>query len=208
MNIEPGLYAITNQLQGEELKTAVTAALQGGAKVLQYRDKTQDTERRHHEATILKVLCDEYHVPLIINDDILLAKQVAAAGVHLGKEDSSLTQAREILGANAIIGISCYNSLALAQQAQQQGANYVAFGACFSSLSKPLATPTDLSTITAARQQLALPIVAIGGITLQNAAQVLAAGAHSLAIINDLFNSNNIQEQARALSSLIQEFTL
>jgi thiamine-phosphate pyrophosphorylase len=203
--IQSGLYAITNQLQGEALIRAVTAALQGGASVLQYRDKTQDTERRYHEAKMLKKLCDEYNVPLIINDDIHLAQKVVA-GVHLGKEDTSLEQARALLGKAAIIGISCYNSLLLAQQAQQAGASYVAFGACFPSLSKPLATPTDLNTITAARQQLSLPIVAIGGITLNNARQVLTAGAHSLAIINDLFGANNIKERAIALSTLIQEF--
>ncbi|MFI4954731.1 MAG: thiamine phosphate synthase [Gammaproteobacteria bacterium] len=204
--IKPGLYALTNQLQGEALKIAVTAALQGGISVLQYRDKTSDSQRRYNEAKMLKELCDEYQVPLIINDDINLTQEVAAAGVHLGKEDAPLALAREQLGEQAIIGISCYNSFALAQQAVCEGANYVAFGACFPSLSKPNATPTDLNTITLARQQLNVPIVAIGGITLENAHQVLTAGANSLAVIHNLFNAENIIEQAVAFRNLIQEF--
>jgi thiamine-phosphate pyrophosphorylase len=204
--IKPGLYAITNTLQGENLKIAVKAALAGGACVLQYRDKTQNTQRRYAEACMLKTLCDEYHVPLIINDDIALAKEINAAGVHLGKEDQGLAVARQQLGKNAIIGISCYNSLALAVQAQQEGADYVAFGACFPSLSKPLATATDLYTITQARQQLQVPIVGIGGITLNNASQVLAAGANLLAVISDLFSSDNITQRAHAFTHLIQEF--
>lgn len=204
--IKSGLYAITNQLQGDALKIAVTAALQGGIQVLQYRDKTTDTARRWREAQMLQTLCADYAVPFIINDDIALAKAVAAAGVHLGKQDAALVQAREQLGDNALIGISCYNSLALAQQAAQAGANYVAFGACFPSLSKPDATSTDLTILTLARQQLSIPIVAIGGITLENAPTVLRAGAHSLAVIHNLFNAENITQQAIAFNTLIQEF--
>ena len=185
-----GLYAITDsQLIAEsDFIQIVEAALQGGVKVLQYRDKTHDQTKRIVQASALKTLCHQYAVPFIINDDIALARQIQADGVHLGKQDVTLQEARNQLGTEAIIGISCYNQLALAQQAVNNGADYVAFGRFFPSQTKPHAVPAPIDLLSQAHQQLSCPIVAIGGITPDNGRQLLQAGADSLAVIHGLFS--------------------
>jgi len=185
-----GLYAITDsQLIAEpDFIPIVEAALQGGVKVLQYRDKTHDQTKRLAQASALKTLCHHYGVPLIINDDIALAQQIQADGVHLGRQDIRLHEARNQLGANAIIGISCYNQLPLAQQAVNNGADYIAFGRFFPSQTKPDAVSAPIDLLSQAHQQLSCPIVAIGGITPENGRQLLQAGADSLAVIHGLFN--------------------
>lgn len=198
-----GLYAITDDaLLAHRLLPAVQAALSGGCRWVQYRSKSADAQQRLHEAAQLVELCRAHNASLLINDDVALAKAVGAAGVHLGQTDMPLLEARRILGARAIIGVTCHNSLALAQTAQQNGADYVAFGRFFSSQTKQSAPPADLSVLRAAKVQLAIPVVAIGGITLDNAPSVLQAGADMLAVVGDLFSAQNITARAQAYAAL------
>lgn len=201
-----GLYAITPEYTAspEALVAGVALALRGGAGAVQYRDKSHDETRRHREAGLLRALCQDYGVPLIINDDVALARRVGA-GVHLGKDDASLVDARALLGPQAIIGVSCYADLERAVHAQAAGATYVAFGRFFPSSSKPLAAPAPLRLLSEAREQLQTPIVAIGGIDLDHAPSLLAAGAGWLAVIHGLFGFGQaaIEARARALTQLI-----
>lgn len=205
-----GLYAITDsRLLAGRLLPAVEAALQGGAQIIQYRDKAvgieteQARRRRHDEASALLALCRRYHVPLLINDDVDLAVAMGADGVHLGQSDSSLIAARLRLGDDAIIGVTCHDQISLAETAARDGASYVAFGAMFASGTKPLAQLCPLAVLTRARAQLALPLVAIGGITPDNAASVIHAGAQGLAVIASLWQAPDIRGRAQQFS---QEF--
>ena len=198
-----GLYAITNQPPGvEQLTGDVRRALAGGARLIQYRDKGSDHARRVEEARALLRLCRQYRVPLIINDDIELASEVRADGIHLGRQDAALEDARERLGRHCIIGVSCYNDFALAQQAVALGADYIAFGAFFASGTKPSAVTASRDLLYRAKRELEIPVVAIGGITPHNAADLLDAGADMLAVIQGLFAGPDIELAARAFSSL------
>ncbi|WP_426415952.1 thiamine phosphate synthase [Aestuariirhabdus sp. LZHN29] len=203
-----GLYAITDAslLPPAQLLRAVEQALRGGAALVQYRDKSPHTERRLKQASQLKQLCDRYSVPLLINDDLALARACDAAGVHLGQGDSKLRQARAELGPEAIIGITCHDSLSLALEAQQAGASYVAFGRFFPSLTKPDAPSAPLDLLVRARSQLQLPLVAIGGITVDNAGQVISRGADAIAVVHHLFSSSDIEQRARDLNSTFDSF--
>ncbi len=198
-----GLYAITpDELDTSVLLSSVRFALKGGAEVLQYRNKRADVELRSSQARALRLLCSEFCVTFIVNDDASLAKQVDADGVHLGGEDGSVAAARELLGADKLIGVSCYNHLALARQAEQGGADYVAFGAFFQSGVKPEAVVASMDLLLQARQELRSPIVAIGGITPINAVQLLDAGADALAVISAVFAVDDIEQAARQFSVL------
>lgn len=185
-----GLYAITqpDNKSDEEILSAVDSALSGGAAVIQYRDK-RDIKSQSLAYELL-MLCHHYHVPLIINDDIQLAKTLNADGVHLGKADGTVTKARDYLGTECIIGVSCYNDLNRARDAERNGADYVAFGRFYASGSKPLASPADISTLRDAKGVINLPIVAIGGILPENAGALLSAGADLLAVIGGVFNQD------------------
>ncbi len=201
-----GLYAITPDWQDtHHLLRAVTAALQGGASMIQYRNKVADQELRLIQASALQALCAQFDIPLIINDDLLLAKTVGAAGVHLGQSDENGAIARELLGKYAIIGRTCHDQLSLAQVAVQEGASYVAFGRFFPSQTKPLAPPAPISLIQAAKQSIPLPIVAIGGITYTNAHSLIKHGVDMVAVIEDLFSQPDIQARAQAFSQLFKE---
>ena len=193
-----GLYAITRP--GPALLTEVAAGLAGGVRVLQYRDKGQDPTRRLHEARELLALCRQHQVPLLINDDVELAVAVGADGVHLGQGDASLAVARGRLGESAIIGVTCHDRLDLAEAAAQGGANYLAFGAMFASPTKPAAIACPLATLTRARALFSLPLVAIGGITPDNAGQVIQAGADAVAVISALWEAPDIAQRARQFS--------
>lgn len=196
-----GLYAITGKghTRPAELAHAVRAAIRGGARVIQYRSKA--AENRQAEARLLLVECHALQVPLIINDDVDLARAIGADGVHLGRDDCTPGEARTRLGNAAIIGVSCYDSLEHAIAAEQQGANYVAFGRFFPSKTKPNAPVARLQTLTKAKESLHVPIVAIGGITPQNGASLIVAGADLLAVIDGVFGSDP-EQAARELQNL------
>ncbi|MGZ5050289.1 MAG: thiamine phosphate synthase [Methylobacter sp.] len=198
-----GLYAIT-QTDGKSPDTIIAEvadALKGGAVVVQYRDKNPvDAPGLARE---LVALCHRHEVPLLINDDIELAAQVGADGVHLGKDDGAAAEARKRLGDDAIIGVSCYNAIERAVAAQQQGATYAAFGRFFPSSSKPLAAPAQIDTLRQAKLMLNIPIVAIGGILPNNGGQLLAAGADLLAVIGGIFDDRP-EQSARAYQALFE----
>ncbi len=200
------LYAITpDELDTEALLRKVRLALQGGARIVQYRNKLADAVLRLDQATELRRLTHEFAATFIVNDDAGLSRRVDADGVHLGGEDGSIRTARKLIGTDKLIGVSCYNRPDLAQQAEQEGADYVAFGAFFASAVKPGAVVASLESLREARSRLTLPIVAIGGITLQNGAQLLAAGADVLAVISAVFSAHDIEQTARQFSALADE---
>lgn len=196
-----GIYAITDDslLPGQKLLSAVEAALRAGICLLQYRSKSHSATDKLVSAKALQALCARYHTPLIINDDTSLCEAAAAAGVHLGRQDGSIEAARKQLGDSAIIGVTCHACIEDALQAENQGADYVAFGRFFPSLSKPEAAAADLEILIQAREQLSIPIVAIGGINAENGALVLQAGADILAVIHAIFGSDDVSAQTRKL---------
>lgn len=196
-----GLYVITReQDSGDTLADAVRKALHGGAAVVQHRQKSP--QYREPDARRVLAICREFGIPLIINDDIELAGRIGADGVHLGRDDRSIAQARAALGSGTIIGVSCYDSLERADAAAAAGADYVAFGRFFPSRTKPLASPAHLATLREARARLKIPIVAIGGITVANGACLLQAGAGLLAVVDGVFGEDDPERAARAFQSL------
>lgn len=202
-----GLYAITDsQLLAGRFLSHVEAALDGGVTLLQYRDKSDDAAQRLREAEALAKLCERYTTQLIINDDVELAARLGV-GVHLGQTDGPLTPARALLGHQAIIGSTCHAQLELAEQAAREGASYVAFGRFFNSVTKPGAPAASVELLEQARRRVNLPIAVIGGITLDNAAPLVAHGADLLAVIHGLFGADSAQEvtrRARAFNALFE----
>ncbi len=198
-----GLYAITPNLKNTpELLVKVAQALQGGASVLQYRNKQADAALRLEQAYALRGLTQQYGTCFIINDDVELALQVQADGVHLGGDDGDLVQARARLPKGMLLGASCYNDLALAHAAVAAGVDYVAFGAIFASGTKPQARRASLELLKQARMEISLPIVAIGGITPHNAGSVIEAGADCVAVIGALFDADDICQTAEQFTNL------
>lgn len=184
-----GLYAITPDMADtQQLLEKVEQVLRGGASLLQYRNKLAPAALRYEQAAALLPLCRRHGVPLIINDHVQLAHELDADGVHLGGEDGNIAAARQQLGADKIIGASCYNRIDLAVQAKADGADYVAFGACFNSGTKPAAVRAPLELFAQARLAVGLPMVAIGGITSDNLHDALTAGADSIAMISAIFD--------------------
>lgn len=201
-----GLYAIadTGCVDPARLAAAVAQALEGGASVIQYRDKSGDPGTRRRTARALLTLCRRYGVPLLVNDDVELAVETGADGVHLGREDVPLEAARARLGPEAIVGVSCYNDLERARRAAAAGADYVAFGRFFPSSTKPHAVAADPELLRAARAELSVPIVAIGGITPENGASLIAAGADALAAIEGVFRQPDIRAAAERYAQLFK----
>jgi len=189
-----GLYAVTPE--GEDLERKVRLALEGSIALLQYRSK----RRNRAQAAAVVRLAREFGVPVIINDDVQLALELGAGGAHLGRDDGDLAGARARLGSR-ILGASCYNDLALARAAVATGADYVAFGSMFGSPTKPQAVRAPLALLGDAKT-LGVPLAAIGGITLENAPQLIAAGADLLAVISDLFDAPDIRARAEAYGKL------
>ncbi len=205
-----GLYAITAQTPAHHptsLADQVAAAISGGARMIQYRDKGTDAQQRRAQGEALRELCLAAAIPLIINDDIALALALGADGVHLGRDDHDPRDARERLGEQAIIGVSCYDQLALAEAAQAAGADYAAFGSFFASTVKPHAVRPTPELLSMARQHLDIPLVAIGGITPQNGGALIAAGAQMLAVVSGVFAQPDIAAAARAYTNLFPEET-
>ena len=200
-----GLYAITPDMADTDLLLQkVEAALQGGINILQYRNKLANHKLQTQQARALLPLCRQYNVPLIINDSVKLFLTLDADGVHLGVDDGNLAEVRARIGRDKILGASCYNHFDLALAAQQAGASYVAFGACFASSTKPNAPVAGLELFTRAKTELNIPTVAIGGITLQNVPSVIQAGADAIAVINAIFNANDVKLSAKQFSQLFK----
>jgi len=202
-----GLYVITDAgLSGRGgLAPMVAEAIAGGARLVQYRDKGDDAARRREEAGVLVTLCRAGGVPLIVNDDIGLAAEVGADGVHLGREDPAVDSARRRLGREALIGVSCYDRFERAIAARAAGADYVAFGSFFPSVTKPGAVRADVGLLRQARRELGLPVVAIGGITSENGAALIAAGADMLAVVHAVFAARDVRVAAAAFARLFPD---
>jgi thiamine-phosphate pyrophosphorylase len=201
-----GLYAITDsQLQSrEQLVERVEAAIDGGAVLIQYRDKNSRPTVRRQQGEALAALCTARGVPLIINDDVQLAAACGAHGVHLGKDDCDLQTARSRLGRQAIIGVSCYNDWSRALRAVAAGADYIAFGRFFPSHTKPQAVTAETDLLLRAQKTFELPITAIGGITPDNGGQLIAAGADLLAVIQGVFAQPDTRRAAQAYTRLFK----
>lgn len=202
-----GLYALadTAYLAPTRLVPAVAAALQGGARLVQYRDKGGPAAQPRREAEALRQLCRAWGALFLINDDVALARAVAADGVHLGRGDTAIEDARAVCGPGALIGVSCYNELARGQDAADRGADYVAFGSFFASRTKPQAVRAEVALLAAARARLELPLVAIGGITPENGASLIAAGADAVAVISGLWEQPDIEAAARRYAALFND---
>ncbi|HEY1773387.1 MAG TPA: thiamine phosphate synthase [Gammaproteobacteria bacterium] len=199
-----GLYAITDGAALPLLATVVESAIRGGARLVQYRNKSSDRTQRFAQAQALLDICRGHGVPLIVNDDVELAAEIGADGVHLGKDDGRVADARVRLGPRAVIGVSCYDSLERAVQAAHEGADYVAFGSFFASGSKPAAVRAPLTLLSEARRRLDIPLCSIGGITPQNGAELVAAGADMLAVIQGLFGAADVNVAAKAYAGLFK----
>lgn len=193
-----GLYVLTRA--GDDLLEKTAAALRGGARLVQYRDKSDDGERRLDEARQLRALCAAASATFIVNDDIDLAIRVEADGVHLGRDDDGIARARSALGDTALIGASCYDSLERAKAAA--GADYLAFGSFFPSPTKPDAVRATPALLAAARDAFDLPLCAIGGITPGNGAALVAAGADMLAVISGVFDADDAAAAAGDYAAL------
>lgn len=188
-----GLYAITpNMRDAAVLLKKVEQVLKGGCALLQYRDKTSSSKDRRLRADDIHTLCLRYGVPLIINDDAQLALACHAEGVHLGQSDGCIEEVRQLLGDRAIIGVTCHHNVELAIAAEAQGADYVAFGRFFNSSTKPGAPLATPAILLEAKRSITIPITAIGGFTLDNAQSIIHAGADYIAVVDDVFSSENI----------------
>jgi len=204
-----GLYFVTPD-NPEGRRERVAAALLGGARIVQFRDKPvlgkpATLERRRQEALVLQELCRAADALYLINDDVELCAAIGADGVHLGEDDGDLSAARSRLGPKSIIGASCYDALDTARHAVAAGADYVAFGAIYPSPTKPQARRADLDLLRAARRELPVPICAIGGITPENAAPVVAAGADMIAVIQGIAAAPDPEAAARTLQALFPD---
>lgn len=199
-----GLYAITDPglIDAQALVQVVRDVIQAGARVIQYRNKSDDRHIREHQALELVKLCRGYHVPLIVNDEIATADFIHADGVHLGHNDRSVAEARRLLGNQALIGVSCYNSLERAIAAQNHGADYIALGSFFASPTKPDAPVADLELLRAVKARVSIPVVAVGGITPENATPLIEAGADAVAVIHGLFAQPDPSATARRFARL------
>lgn len=200
-----GLYAITPEdSDTARLARRAEAALSGGASVLQYRNKSADHALRRIQAGRLLELCRRHATPLIINDDLELALSIGADGVHLGRDDGDIAAARRRLPPRAVLGVSCYDRVEHALAAVAAGADYVAFGSAFPSPTKPDALRAPLELFAKARAQLRVPIIAIGGITPENASLVIEAGADAVAVISSLFDLEDVKAAAAAFCTLFE----
>ncbi len=200
-----GLYVITdtNRFQRDALVGAVSEAIAGGASLVQYRDKSADVQRRREEAAALAELCRLHERPFIVNDDVALAIEMGADGVHLGREDAPLVETRgrfEAAGLDAIIGVSCYADRLRAERAAADGADYLAFGAMFPSPTKPHAPGAPADVLGWARERLGRPVCGIGGITADNVADLLPHRPDMIAVVSEVFAAPDIRAAAAALT--------
>ena len=198
-----GLYAITpDSVDLNTLIQKTQLAIEGGAFMVQYRSKILNRDVKMQQCAAILRLCREYDVPCIVNDDVEMCRILKADGVHLGENDDNIAEVRRILGEDSIIGSSCYDQLNRAKQAQKEGASYVAFGAVFPTPTKPNAPRATLELLREAKSEIQIPIVAIGGITMNNAHDVIETGIDAIAVITNLYESNSIKETAETLSQM------
>ncbi len=198
-----GLYAVTPEMTDlTALLGMVEAALRGGARVVQYRNKSGSDALRRLQAGEIALLCRDSAALFIVNDSAALAREVGADGVHLGMDDSGVANARSLLGPGKLIGVSCYNEIFRAREGVAQGADYVAFGSFFVSPTKPEAVPAPIQLLQLASSEIGRPVVAIGGITEDNAPGLIAAGADAVAVLSDLFGAPDVEAKARRFSRL------
>jgi len=198
-----GLYAITPDLA--DLNTLIQKtklAIEGGAFMVQYRSKIHDRDVKMQQCAAILRICREYDIPCIVNDDVEMCRILEADGVHLGENDDNIAEVRRILGEDSIIGSSCYDQLNRAKQAQKEGASYIAFGAVFPTPTKPNAPRATLELLREAKSEIQIPIVAIGGITMNNAHDVIETGIDAIAVITSLYESNSIKETAETFSQM------
>ena len=200
-----GLYAVTpDEPDAQILAHKVRQALAGGASAVQYRNKKANAPTRREQATLLLSLCRAAGVPFVVNDDLELALEIGADGVHLGQDDGALTKARARLGQGKLLGASCYDRIDLALSAAKSGADYVAFGSAFPSGTKPGAVRAPLALYCEAKRRLTLPVVAIGGITADNAGQLFQTGVDAVAVIGALFNAPDVEAAAQRFGELFR----
>ena len=187
-----GIYAITDCANNteRELLEKSEKILKTGISLFQYRNKESDQQKKKRLSQELQSLCLQHNVPFIVNDDVALAKDISADGVHLGKDDGDIHLARKTLGAK-IIGVSCYSDIDRATEAAKSGADYIAFGAFFPSITKPDAKKAEIDLVVQAKLQLSIPIVAIGGITPENAKPLIGANIDYLAVISGLYSASD-----------------
>ena len=198
-----GLYAITPEDHLlPRLAALVEAALAGGVRLVQYRNKHAPIELRRAQAAELLRLCRLYDARLIVNDDVWLAVEIGADGAHVGRDDLDLRAAREALGARRILGVSCYADLDRVEAAARVGADYVGIGSMFPSTTKPAATSAPPALLGEARRRFDIPVAAIGGITVRNAPEIVAAGADMVAVVSDLFDANDVGRRATEFQNL------
>ena len=201
-----GLYAVSPDLADSiSLVGKIDSALRGGARMVQYRSKSAEVALCRAQARELARLCRDWNALFIVNDNADLAHEVDADGVHLGKNDLSVAAARAVLGSRKLIGVSCYDEIARARSAVSEGADYVAFGSFFPSSTKPHATRASADLLRIASTEIGVPIVAIGGIRVDNAANLISAGADALAVVGALFDAPDIEKQARRFARLFED---
>jgi thiamine-phosphate pyrophosphorylase len=201
-----GIYAITDceNLTAQELIEKSEHILKIGVSLFQYRNKETNQNKKKELAQALQSLCHQYKTPFIVNDDINLAKEISADGVHLGKNDADINIAKQTLGSK-IIGISCYNDIDRAMAAEKAGADYIAFGAFFPSLTKPNAKKASIELLQEAKSILSIPIVAIGGITPENGKQLVDAKVDYLAIISGLYSAPDTINATQSYKDLFKQ---
>lgn len=198
-----GLYAVTPDREDtDRLLAEVGAAVAGGCRVVQYRNKTADQPLRCRQAALLAEFCRSAGACLIINDDLELALEIGADGVHLGGDDGDPRLARKRLGPVKVLGISCYNDAGRVDAAVAAGADYVALGAMFASVTKPAAVRASLELLRAVKASCPVPVATIGGINLSNAPALVGAGADLVAVVSDLFDASDIRGRAQAFQKL------
>jgi thiamine-phosphate pyrophosphorylase len=201
-----GLYAVTpDDRLLPRLSALVEAALQGGTRLVQYRNKQSPAPLRRAQAAELLRICRAYGAKLIVNDDVWLAIEIGADGAHVGRDDlpgHDLATARKALGPKRLLGVSCYDDPARAEMAAKAGADYIGVGSMFPSTTKPGAASASLDVLAEAKRRFAGPVAAIGGITIKNAPQVLAAGADMVAVVSDLFDAMDIGRRAEEFQKL------
>jgi thiamine-phosphate pyrophosphorylase len=200
-----GLYIVTPDWDDTQKLLQVTEqALRGGAALVQYRHKSASPALRQEQATGLLALCRRYQRPFIVNDYVDLCLALDADGVHVGGTDASVAQVRAAVGPAKIVGASCYGDLQLAYDAHQAGASYVAFGGFYPSRVKKYPVTTSPYIITQSKQDIPLPNVVIGGMTQENSAALVAAGADMVAAISSVYLAEDPEAAARGFTMLFK----